>query len=1043
MNLEFNKLYNALNPKQKKAVDTTEGPVMVVAGPGTGKTQILAVRILNILQKTDARPQDILCITYTEAGASEMRARLIKFLGPEAYRVNIYTFHGLCSEVITENYDYFNKGELQPLSELEKVHIIQEIYDELPNDNTLKNYKPISEHIRSNLPRFFEFMKKEGITADSLIKEANKMHDDVPLRDDMVYKSSRKGVYEKGDPKTKDILKIQQRLEKIKAAAECYSFYQKKLKDKKRYDFADMILWVTQLFEDDTDILAEYQERFLYVLTDEFQDTSGAQKKLLLQLVNYWESPNLFVVGDEDQSIYRFQGANIQNIKEVEDQFKQHLTKVVLENNYRSSQPILELAARFIEQNPDRQVGEFTLASCGNVVKDIKAMPKVVEYLNSYHEVIHIGDQVRDLIKDGVNPMEIAIIYAKHSLSDDFIRYFKHYQVPVNAKRVYNVLEETLVSKLITILEYVSMESEEPFSGEMKLFQLLHFDFFDISPLEIAELSSSINKGRTKWRTHLQNLLEGRKKDLFAKEDLTPVLQVFVDTERWIKQAHNYTLPQLLEKIANNSGILSWAMNSENSDWNMQVLHSFFDFVKEENAKNPKLTIQDLVRTIELMDVNNIGLPMSKIEFSEEGVNLVTAHSSKGLEFEYVFVIQCQSTYWESKRSGTPFSVHELYSEAKDSKEAKIEELRRLFYVAMTRAKKHLSISYVSSKLSGAPEKPSQFIEELIAINKVEKEVVKVDADKLTPFINLLFKDKELGDQVLINKELAAQKVKNLRMSASGLNAYMRCSLSYYFEKIVGVPMAKNEYMAFGTAVHSTLQWYFEQRRDGEQDSFPSNEEAVDKFIYYLYTNRDSHTEEAFKRRLDYGKKLINDYLNARQGHFEENHIVSTERPFRNLEVDGVPLVGFMDKIEFDGKKATLVDYKTGKPENAKKKLAPPSKVEGKGSVKGEDYWRQMVFYRILLENDRTKEWVYKNSYFDFVEPDENGEFIMESVPVTEEDMFTVRAQIKETYTKINNLDFEHGCNEPDCFWCNFTKEHLSGKKVVSDVLMSQSEMEE
>lgn len=1043
MNQEFSKLYEALNPEQKKAVDTIEGPVMVVAGPGTGKTQILAVRILYILQQTDARPQDILCITYTEAGASEMRSRLVQFLGPEAYRVNIYTFHGLCSEIISENYDYFNKGELQPLSDLEKSHIIQEIYDELPNDNLLKNYKPLNEHVRANLPQLFEFMKKEGISSKELIRDAQKVYDEVPLRDDMVYKSTRKGMYTKGDPKTKDIQKLQRSIEKIIAAAACYDHYQAKLNEKKRYDFADMILWVIDLFEKESDILAEYQEKFLYVLTDEFQDTSGAQKKLLLQLVDYWESPNLFVVGDEDQSIYRFQGANILNIKELESQFKTHLSKIVLEKNYRSSQPILDLAARFIEQNTDRQVEDFTLTACGAAVKDLSIMPKVVEYQNSYHEVIVVGETVRKLLDDGVNPQEIAIIYTKHSISDDFITYFKHFEVPINAKRTYNVLEEPLVAKLLTILEYVATESKEPFSGELLLFQLLHFDFFDVSALEVAQLSTDVKISKTKWRTFLQKQLEGRQKDLFAEEDLTPVLRVFTDTERWIKQAHNYTLPQLLEKIANNSGILSWAMNSENSDWNMQVLHSFFDFIKEENAKNPKLSIQDLIRTIELMHVSNIQLPMSKIEYNEQGINLVTAHSSKGLEFEYVFLVQSQSSNWESKRSGTPFSVHEVYNEAKDSKESKIEELRRLFYVAITRAKKELSISYLSYKLNGLPEKPSQFIEELIAINKVERESIVVDNEKLIPFVNILFKDKAPDKDVLINKELAAQKVKNLRISASGLNAYLRCALSYYFEKIVGVPMAKNEYMAFGTAVHSTLQWYFEQRRDEELQAFPSHEEAVDKFIYYLYTNRDSHTEEAFKRRLEYGKKLIYDYLESRQDYFNEHYIVSTERPFRNLEVDGVPLIGFMDKIEFDGKKATLVDYKTGKPENAKKKLAPPSKLIDKGNLLGEDYWRQMVFYRILLENDRTKEWVYQNSYFDFIEPDENGNFIMEEVHVTEEDMFIVRGQIRDAYTRIKNLEFETGCNEPDCFWCNFTKEHLSGKKVTSDALMSQSELEE
>ena len=562
---------------------------MVVAGPGTGKTQILAVRILNILLKTDARPQDILCITYTDAGATAMRKRLHKFLGAEAYRVNIYTFHGLCSEIIRENEDFFNRSDMQPLSDLERIMVTKEIYDELPNDHKLKNFRPHSPYMLNSLSSLFSFMKREGLDSKTIAKLAKNAIEELPLREEFVYKRNGKG-YQKGDLKTGEINKEKQAIEKLVLAAECFNTYVEKLLKMNRFDFEDMILWVNKLFSENAEILSEYQERFLYVLADEFQDTSGAQKKVLMHLVSYWDSPNIFVVGDEDQSIYKFQGANIKNIVDYREKFSSNLTEVILHDNYRSTQSILNLAGEFIKRNSERlgEKGENNngiLQAKGSEVSQLKLAPVVTEYYNQYHEIVDVGNRVINLIKKGVSPEEIAVIYKEHKQSDDLVKYLLHKKIPVNVKKTVNVLDENLVVQILNILEYVSSESQLPFSGEHHLFQLLHYEFFEIDTLEIAKLSYSVSRSRKHWREYLHNLVANEKRDLFSDTDQNAMLRVFRDTEHWIEGSFNNTLPQLVEKITNNSGILSHILESPDKQFLLQVLHTFFDFVKDENAK--------------------------------------------------------------------------------------------------------------------------------------------------------------------------------------------------------------------------------------------------------------------------------------------------------------------------------------------------------------------------------------------------------------------------------------------------------------------------
>jgi len=277
-NEKFQQALAGLNPEQQAAVNKMDGPVLVVAGPGTGKTQILAARIGKILTDTDALPSEILCLTYTDAGAIAMRKRLFEFIGPDAYRINIYTFHAFCNEIIQENLEYFGKLNLEPLSELDAAMLFRELVDEFPNDHILKRFTGDIYFDAPRLQRLFSTMKSEGWGVPTIETAVKEYLDDLPNREEFIYKrANAKAGIKIGDLKQKDIEKIAEAMQKLVAAVNEYPNYSLKMQTKGWYDYDDMIIWVLKAFRENEEILRKYQERYQYILVDEFQDTSGSQ----------------------------------------------------------------------------------------------------------------------------------------------------------------------------------------------------------------------------------------------------------------------------------------------------------------------------------------------------------------------------------------------------------------------------------------------------------------------------------------------------------------------------------------------------------------------------------------------------------------------------------------------------------------------------------------------------------------------------------------------------------------------------------------------
>ena len=552
------------------------------------------------------------------------------------------------------------------------------------------------------------------------------------------------------------------------------------------------------------------------------------------------------------------------------------------------------------------------------------------------------------------------------------------------------------------------------------LFEILHFNWFGIPPIEIAKLTMEVaDKRYSDNKTSIRQLLHEKSiappKNLFSTGIHEGLKKATVLIEKLIADVPNVTLQHLFENIIREGGILTHIMQSDDKHWQLQILTGLFDFVKEETHRNPYLNLQQLVNLIELMEKEGISLPLVQVSGTDKGINLMTAHGSKGLEFEYVFIAGCNAASWEKKRKpGGGYKLPDTMF-ASQPAASEEEELRRLFYVALTRAEQHLYISYSKFKNDGKELEPSMFIAEIRDQQNLPVEKVIIDTMLLSEFTSLGFSKPESPEIEKIEEAFISRTMDKFVMNVTALNNYLKCPLEFYFKNLIRIPSPKNEATEFGSAVHYALEKLFNKMKDNG-NRFPSKEVFINDFIWYMERHRENFTKEQFNRRMEYGPEILGNYYDKYINSF--NKIVSVEQNIRNVVVNDVPLKGKLDKLEFDGKSVNVVDYKTGDPDKAITKTKGPSEKEPNGG----DYWRQAVFYKILVDNYRSKDWKVTSTEFDFIEPDKKKNYRKEKIVISPADITTVTQQIVNTWAKIQNREFYTGCGKEDCHWCNFVK---------------------
>lgn len=1023
---QFYDVLQQLNSAQTEAVNQIDGPVLVVAGPGTGKTQILSARIGNILKTTDAQPHNILCLTYTDAGTIAMRKRLNDFIGPAAYNVHIFTFHAFCNKVIQENLEFFGIRELQPISDIEQIELLHELVDSFDVDHPLKRFSGDTYFEVNRLRSLFSTMKQEGWTGDLIEEKALEYLDDLPNRKEFVYQKNTK-QYQKGDLKPAKYNPAKKRTLQLIAAAKEFNRYEKMMTQKGRYDYNDMILWVLNAFTQNDELLLNYQEQYHYFLVDEYQDTNGAQNNILTMLSSYWDIPNVFVVGDDDQSIFRFQGANIQNIAGFYSRYKEGLKSVVLTENYRSSQQVLDIAKICIENNEERLVNVIPgltkeLNSAGTN-KNVEEKVQLVRCQNTYQEELFVLKKIEELKADGQSLDNVAVLYRNHKEVDRLVKLCVDREIPINIKKRVNILDLPFVQQLLNVLKFIEEAKISIDRGAYLLFDLMHFEIFHIPSLDVLKIARACQGEEKKnWLLFISNK---RQLEKYEIEKIDAVLAFSDHLTYWIQQSENYTLQGLFEQILTKANVLDYVMNHPERMWLMQVITTFFDFIKNESVRNPKIKIEELLEIIAKQEDFRIPIAVNKAYLSEEGVHFMTAHSSKGLEFEHVFVIGCATDRWEKKRgmvNGYSIPDTLTFSLA----ENKEEEERRLFYVAITRAEKYLYLTYPMEDENGKEKEPSKFIVELGDHPAIEKIHASFPNETTLDYFHEVLKQKSPPSLPLLDTDLIDASLKNFKMSVTALNKYLDCPLKFYFETIIRVPSARNANMGFGSAVHYALEHYFLEMNDHPQKKFGGAEQLLLLFKKGMDIYRSNFTLKEYATKLEYSEKILPSYLEKYESQW--NTITTLEYEISHVHLEGVPLTGKLDKLEFNDKQVNVVDYKTGRPDSAsaKSKLGPNTDRKPLGG----DYWRQMVFYKILMDLDTTKNWEMVSGEMDFIQPNAHETFEKRKYVISPEDVALVSEQITSSYKKIMNHEFAQGCGKEDCQWCNFVRDNFNGDSL-------------
>ncbi len=976
----FDNAYQKLNNNQKIAVDTVDGPVLVLAGPGTGKTQVLTVRIANILKQTDTDPSSILALTFTEAATREMRERLIKLIGKDGYYVQVTTFHGFCADVIASNPDRFSKpAGMQNVTDLEKIQIIKEILEE----GSYEYLKPLNDplYYTPYIIGALSTLKREGFPVHHFTELVSILKDEFEIQ--------------KNDLNKTTFTERQKQVNKNLDLLDIYEKYQTKLTELGRFDFDDMINWVVESFEADNDFLLIYQEKFQYLLVDEYQDTNSAQNRLLFALASFWgEDANVFAVGDPNQSIYRFQGASKENLEQFKKTFPGY-TKVVLDQNYRSTDTILKLTSALISEEPLNP----------NVkLKEIKI--KTAKFTSPLFEDEYLVDTIEKKIKAGENPKNIAVIVKENKDIENLVNLFKQRNLPFCLEAGTNILTSPFVFQFLKLLKVIASLQDN--LDDLDLFTVLNYPYFHLDPLSILRTSREAYTLRQTLTDTIIRHCESRSAEAISDPKITTVFNQFIT---WNSLSSQKSLPEIFQIIFQESDLLNHLLSLPQSLVELNRFSTLFDDAKNQATAFPNLTLKKYLQNFQVMQDNNIKLEEQVLVGTDNAVTLTTAHKAKGLEWQTVFIYRFADTHWGNKmrREMIKLPPGIIVFENTDKEEDKNSEERRLFYVALTRVKQELILTGATEYPNSAKMTyPSVFLEDLPKefIEEVDTAVLEKNTQEI--LVNLMTPPQA---ETISNdeKQYIGELLKDFKLSPTALNTYLSCHYKFKLDNLYRIPRAKAPAMCFGTAVHFAL------------DQLAKNSLTKPQFLFEFEKalKREILSPTDYKDRLAHGQKILANYYDSFQNDTKE--ILFTEKSFgtsltSQIHLGDIALTGKADRIDLlspSSKEVKFIDYKTGKPKTR-------NEIEGLTQNSNGDYKRQLVFYKLLSELDKSFSYTVTETEINFVEPNEKRDFRRESFSITTEETEDLKTLIQDSVASIRKLDFSRTTDTDICSTCPF-----------------------
>lgn len=924
-----------LNFEQKQAVTHSGSPLLVIAGPGSGKTRVIIERVMHLV-RSGIKPSEILCLTFSEKAAEEMKQRLEKLI--DIAEMEISTFHSFAKEVLDDNVldsgVGMSSGVIKRSAQL--VWGLKHIDDfKLEHLEIGNNAVELIESIIDGISTF----KDELISPEELQE-----YIDAKLKKEI--SDEEKDFF----LKLSDLCKV-------------YFKYQAFQRSKAVIDFDDMVVQTTALFKRKPNVLTKYQKRFKHILVDEFQDNNFAQLELVKMIA---KDGNVTVVGDDDQSIYRFQGAYLTNFKDFQSYFPK-TTVVVLNRNYRSPQNIVNLASQLLEGVPERhpkklkseheEGDKITMAECAHESAEVEFVVKTIKEL--------FGKPVkrRDGTDDPLCYRDFVVLSRRKLEGKKFAKALKAHGLPTTFVGESNIFAAPVIRDLMA---YLKIANSPTVSG-IEITRLMKNH--GITEQNIAIINHVAKKKARDDETDMDFVFDAlRNCDELSITQKDEAKELAVQIQKIIDLESKSTVGDIVYKIMMSVSDLykrSIQSNTPENRRNQLLLKELYNISLEFESLNPQGTLDDFIKYLSLM--GQFDLELKEGSELDDSIQVTTIHQSKGREFPVVFIVDVATNKlplrYQAKTFYVPNDLSKGMKRQEDEKELYLQEERRLFYVAMTRAQNLLFITYAKKYGQNIREtKPSKFLEELKlgknplinlvkfdgttgeALLQDEERIEKIKQDlqeKAVRSLNqmnlksavqriielakvkhfeekgntegfdpseILKIDNTDGnlDADLVGKKVPLFNKSDLRLSASKIKTYLDCPLKFKFANILEVPSPPRTYFDIGTSVHAVAEHLTELQKEGTAPTEALALEILDK----EWNSNAFQSETQDKQAKEKAREMVKAYLKW----IEQNPNVpmAVEQRF-TIEIGGVPFNGAIDRIEKtpDGE-FEVVDFKTG-----------------------------------------------------------------------------------------------------------------------------------